>query len=442
VPFHYLYQDPTGDRARALIAENISLFQKSTDVTCVPPLASQNNSISLPENIGEGSFRASLAPLVTSSPDPANQIPQSQNAELNNSAPNSLIARIAQLPISATVITDFLDLAAQELIDAITESAKAAIPISKPGARAKPWWSHDLLNLRQNMIRAQRLIIYSDADSIRQYLSAKNTYFQAIKQAKREHWNSFLEKEDPKSIFKAIKYTKSTIIAPIPPIKSSNGDIHNTFEAKANTLRNTLFPPPPITAPPSWSEYQQDEWDWPDLTASELSKACSMKIKGKTPGPDAITQVIITRAYTAIPDTFFRLYSALIDIGHHPTCWKQATSAILKKPGKPDYSVPKAYRVISLLNCLGKISERVLAQRLAYLAETTRLLHPSQIGGRLKKSAVDAALLLTNEVELNKRAKWKTSTLLLDIKGAFDHVAKNQLLSVLQELKLPASLII
>jgi hypothetical protein len=84
----------------------------------------------------------------------------------------------------------------------------------------------------------------------------------------------------------------------------------------------------------------------------------------------------------------------------------------------------------------------VLAQRLAYLAETTGLLHPSQIGGRLKKSAIDAAILLTNEVELNKRAKWKTSTLLLDVKGAFDHVAKNQLLSILQELRLLASLIL
>jgi hypothetical protein len=69
----------------------------------MPPLASQNNSISLQENIGESSFWASLAPLVTSSPDPANQIPQSQNAELNNSAPNSSIAQIAQLSISATV---------------------------------------------------------------------------------------------------------------------------------------------------------------------------------------------------------------------------------------------------------------------------------------------------------------------------------------------------
>ena len=107
---------------------------------------------------------------------------------------------------------------------------------------------------------------------------------------------------------------------------------------------------------------------------------------------------------------------------------------ILKKPGKTDYSAPKSYRVIALLNCLGKVSERILAQRLAYLAETTNLLHPTQIGGRLKKSAIDAALLLTIEIESNKRQKRKTITLLLDVKGAFDHVAKNQLLAILKRL--------
>jgi hypothetical protein len=104
VPFHYLYQDLTGDGARASIADNIPLFQKSTDVTCVPPLANQNNSISSPEEIGESSFRASLAPLVTSTPNPANQTLRSQNAEPNNSAPNSPITQIAHLSISATVL--------------------------------------------------------------------------------------------------------------------------------------------------------------------------------------------------------------------------------------------------------------------------------------------------------------------------------------------------
>ena len=125
-------------------------------------------------------------------------------------------------------------------------------------------------------------------------------------------------------------------------------------------------------------------------------------MKGKTPGPDGITQEIIAKAFQAIPDTFLKVYGALINKGYHPKCWRKATGVILAKPGKPDYSIPKAYRVISLLNCLGKISERILAKRLSTLAEVGPLLHNTQLGGRKKKSAVDTALLLTDYVERNK----------------------------------------
>ena len=76
------------------------------------------------------------------------------------------------------------------------------------------------------------------------------------------------------------------------------------------------------------------------------------------------------------------------------------------------------------------------------MAKTTSLLHPSQIGGRLKKSAIDAALLLSSEVELNKSKKLKTSTLFLDVKGAFDHVSKNRLVTILTKLGLLLSLIL
>jgi len=50
-------------------------------------------------------------------------------------------------------------------------------------------------------------------------------------------------------------------------------------------------------------------------------------------------------------------------------------------------------------------------------------------------------LVLLNEVEINKRAKRKTTTLFLDIKGAFDYIAKNQLLKILQKLLFPLPLI-
>jgi hypothetical protein len=156
---------------------------------------------------------------------------------------------------------------------------------------------------------------------------------------------------------------------------------------------------------------------------------------------DYITQVIITKAYQAIPDHFLQLYQALLDIGHYPTCWKQAVGIILKKLHKLDYSLPKAYRVISLLNYLGKVSKRILAQRLAYLAETSGLLYNSQIKGRLKKSTINTALLLINKIEANKRLKYKTIILFLDVKGAFDHISKNRLLSILKKLRLLFSLI-
>ena len=135
------------------------------------------------------------------------------------------------------------------------------------------------------------------------------------------------------------------------------------------------------------------------------------------------------------------MYYLLIARGYHPKCCRCAIGVTLAKPNKPDYTVPKAYRVISLLNCLGKVSERILARRLGALAETGPLLHNSQLGGRKKKSAVDTALLLTNYVECNRKIGKKSSAVFLDVKGAFDYVAKNRLLKTMIQLRLLYSLV-
>jgi hypothetical protein len=201
-------------------------------------------------------------------------------------------------------ITDFLDTAALELTEAITSAAKASIPVSKPGARPKPWWLLDLKDIRQDMLRKQRLVDLSDPESTQRYLQARNIYFQAIKQAKRDHWNAFLEKEDPKSIFKAMLYTKNKRIEPITPIQSTDGEYIDDFQGKAITFRNTLFPTPPSIEPPDWDNYEPGEWTWPYFSEIELSKTYSAKIKGTTPGSDYITQIIITKAYQVIPDHF------------------------------------------------------------------------------------------------------------------------------------------
>ena len=151
---------------------------------------------------------------------------------------------------------------------------------------------------------------------------------------------------------------------------------------------------------------------------------------------------MIQQAYKAVPTVFNKAYKALFRAGYQPSSWKNSIGIIIPKPSKPDYSIPKAYRVISLLNCLGKVLEKIFATRLGYLANTTaRLLHNTQLGGRKQRSAIDTVLLLLNEVQQQKEKGRKTTTAFLDIKGAFDHVNKVKLLEVLQGLGLPTNLV-
>ena len=47
-----------------------------------------------------------------------------------------------------------------------------------------------------------------------------------------------------------------------------------------------------------------------------------------------------------------------IRLGFYPEHWKTARGITIPKPGKDNYSQAKAYRVISLLDCLGKVVEK------------------------------------------------------------------------------------
>ena len=73
-------------------------------------------------------------------------------------------------------------------------------------------------------------------------------------------------------------------------------------------------------------------------------------------------------------------------MGAVPTPFKTAHILPLRKPDKPDYTIPKAYRPISLLFTLGKILELVIARRLSYWAETRGLLPTNQFGAESVRS--------------------------------------------------------
>ena len=143
-----------------------------------------------------------------------------------------------------------------------------------------------------------------------------------------------------------------------------------------------MFSPPVHTHEDEIPVRNRAEQEWFPITDNEIQQAIFTSAPRKAPGPDGITFLCLQHAYTAIPQHFNMLFRALLEIGYHPKCWREGTGAILPKANKPDYKLPKAYRIITLLNCLGKIAEKLVAKRLAYLCEVYNLLHPEQLGGR------------------------------------------------------------
>jgi hypothetical protein len=73
------------------------------------------------------------------------------------------------------------------------------------------------------------------------------------------------------------------------------------------------------------------------------------------------------------------LVKQCVQLGIHPQVWKTARGILLCKPDKPDYTQIKAYQMISLLNCLEKVVEKVVADIIAAYCKTAEVLHTDQI---------------------------------------------------------------
>ena len=206
-------------------------------------------------------------------------------------------------------------------------------------------------------------------------------------------------------------------------------------------LKEVLFPK--IKTQPRYNEIQEQRQTiiFHTVTNDEIKNAIFTSNVKKAAGPDNINFLCLQKAYNAKSTAFHTLYKCLTNAGYQPLCWREATCAIIPKPNKIDYKTSKSYRPIVLLNCLEKIIEKIFAVRLSYYAETKNLLYKEQMGGRKQRSAIDAALRLTHEIQKARRKKLVSSCLMLDVKDVFDNVSKERLLITMKTLGIPQNVI-
>jgi hypothetical protein len=160
----------------------------------------------------------------------------------------------------------------------------------------------------------------------------------------------------------------------------------------------------------------------------------------KAAGTDEITFRVWRELWPEIEEEVVRLYQASLTLRYVPREWKVAKIIVLRKPGKPDYTIPKAFRPISLLPTISKGLEAVVAARLSYLAETYKLLPKNHFGARPRRSAEQALNTLIERIYEAWRGGRACSLVSFDVQGAFNGVHSAVLHQRLLERFIPSPL--
>lgn len=72
---------------------------------------------------------------------------------------------------------------------------------------------------------------------------------------------------------------------------------------------------------------------------------------------------------------------------------------MLRKLNKLNYTTVKSYCVIGLLNFLGKVCEKEIADMLSEWCKVNHILHKGQMSSRHKRSAIDAIFRVVSRVQ-------------------------------------------
>jgi hypothetical protein len=101
----------------------------------------------------------------------------------------------------------------------------------------------------------------------------------------------------------------------------------------------------------------------------------------------------------------------------------------------------KAYCPIVLLNCLGKVLEKLMVIRLGQMAELYDILLTNQIGQCPKCLAINTVIVLMHNIKVMVKQKLMMLSLFLDIWGAFNNVSTIYLLHTMYALGYPDPII-
>ena len=228
----------------------------------------------------------------------------------------------------------------------------------------------------------------------------------------------------------------------------SLGKIHNTHEGaifddnfkrevEADIAENPLLFSPQIE---NIEELGDENPMMGDISIEEI-KIQLGKTKGRSaPGADGIRYPVIKKCPEIVFDYLKHIYNACLNIGYFPSKWKEALGTMIPKPGK-DQKITTNFRPISLLSCIGKLFEKIIANRMKTHLEEQEFFNLWQLGYRNKKCAIEHILRITDDAQTAFTTGHIGAAVFIDVEKAFDSVWHDGLKHKLMNSDLPRKIV-
>ncbi|GKU14944.1 unnamed protein product, partial [Fusarium langsethiae] len=334
------------------------------------------------------------------------------------------------------------------LMSAVSEAVQALTPRAIPSPYAKRWWTDDLTQMRhiytywRNRARAARRAGQNSSDLESSATAAAKQYHDAIRQRKMNHWKEFLADND--NIWKVAKYMKAgddAAFGKVPQLTRADGTKTTDHQEQAEELLAKFFPPLPDNIEDEGLRQQRAPVKMPKLTMEEVERRLWETKSWKAPGEDGLPAIVWKQVWPSVRHDVLDIFQASLEEGTIPKQWRHARIIPLKKPGKQDYTIAKAWRPISLLATLGKVLESVVAERISHAVEAHGLLPTNHFGARKQRSAEQALVLLQEHIFSAWRSRHVVSLVSFDVKGAYNGVCKERLLQRMKARGIPEDLL-
>lgn len=169
----------------------------------------------------------------------------------------------------------------------------------------------------------------------------------------------------------------------------------------------------------------------------ELSKIMQKLPNNKAPGEDTIDYKLLKNLPIKAIVQLTYIINAIMKLQKYPQKWKHSIIIPIQKKGK-EKSDPSSYRPISLLNTMGKITEKVILKKIMKAEKKLQINNSAKFGFKPGHNTTQQAVRIVNDVIKGYNKEQNTVLILLDIEKAFDTVWQAGLLYKTMKYNYPA----